>query len=446
MQHHPGKRTAIAVLVSGGETIGVASFIAALSYEARRAGFRLLGIPYGFASFNTEWLAPRVTTLNPDALHVEDAGTALPIIRYTPTDQELRAGVKALVRRGVGLVVVIGGNGSAVKAARLARCAANKLRVLHVPKTHDDDVALPEGAHSIGFKSVRHYVSEEIVAAHHRFRSRPHNFALMQVRGRDSGHLTLDSYRLTNRSVLAFFPRMWKAGVPLGRLLDVLGLAVLWRYAGHGNGGSKPYGVFLVSEGMADIIERQPQASGGPAPDYVNYGVTRVLAEGLTDWLSEHTRLTELKPGGVQTRVHDLGDVCATVLGKRPVDSDIELAGDLARFAIRLWESGGNWADLDYQAATLYRIGETLGLVELDSLVLPDGGCRTRYVDLQGERYREDVRRMPLPRRRLLEDTSLLESLSRVTGRPTRATPFLGAGPVDPKLAPDDVAAIIERC
>src|SRR5207253_2897523 len=86
-------------------------------------------------------------------------GSYLGIARANPTKdpQLLENTVNALLRLGVSQLITIGGDDTAFSAMKLEQHAAGRFRVVHVPKTIDNDLDLPPHIDTFGFQSARHY-------------------------------------------------------------------------------------------------------------------------------------------------------------------------------------------------------------------------------------------------------------------------------------------------
>jgi 6-phosphofructokinase 1 len=63
----------------------------------------------------------------------------------TKTPEHLQACLKALDELGVDKLISIGGDDTAFSALTLQKHSQGKLRVVHVPKTIDNDLDLPQG-------------------------------------------------------------------------------------------------------------------------------------------------------------------------------------------------------------------------------------------------------------------------------------------------------------
>ena len=150
----------LAILVGGGPAPGINSVIAAATIRAALQGIDVIGARDGF-----EWLmqgdTDHVTPLSIEAvsrIHFR-GGSYLGIARANPTKdtQLLENTVNALLRLNVSQLITIGGDDTAFSAMKLEQHAAGRIRVVHVPKTIDNDLDLPPHIDTFGFQSARHY-------------------------------------------------------------------------------------------------------------------------------------------------------------------------------------------------------------------------------------------------------------------------------------------------
>ncbi|MEP6917138.1 MAG: 6-phosphofructokinase, partial [Acidobacteriota bacterium] len=150
----------LAILVGGGPAPGINSVIAAATIRAKLEGLDVVGIRDGF-----EWLMQGdITHVVPMTIEAVSrihfrGGSFLGIARANPTKdpQLLENTVNSLLRLDVSQLVTIGGDDTAFSAMKLEAHAAGRLRVVHVPKTIDNDLDLPPHVDTFGYQSARHY-------------------------------------------------------------------------------------------------------------------------------------------------------------------------------------------------------------------------------------------------------------------------------------------------
>src|SRR5436309_2488799 len=140
------QRKRLAILVGGGPAPGINSVIGAATIRAAVEGVEVVGLEDGF-----EWImrgnVDHVRPLSIDAvsrIHFR-GGSHIGISRANPTtDPELLENtVISLLRLNVFELITIGGDDTAYSAMMLERKAAGRIRVVHVPKSIDNDLDLP---------------------------------------------------------------------------------------------------------------------------------------------------------------------------------------------------------------------------------------------------------------------------------------------------------------
>lgn len=146
----------IAILCAGGPAPGINTVIGSVAKVFLNAGYNVLGIHEGYKTIFTD--KPNVQSLDftfADAIYSR-GGSALKMSRHKPKDSEFK--VDFFVKNNVKLLVTIGGDDTASTANRLSKfLAANQVNVsnIHVPKTIDNDLPLPEGSPTFGYHTAK---------------------------------------------------------------------------------------------------------------------------------------------------------------------------------------------------------------------------------------------------------------------------------------------------
>src|SRR6185369_8838744 len=119
-------------------------------------------------------------------------GSHLGISRANPTKSPelLRRCLETLDQLGVGMLVTIGGDDTCFSSASLARASNGKLRVVHVPKTIDNDLDLPQDVYTFGFQTARH-IGVEVVKNLMVDAKTTSRWYFVVAMGRKAGHLAL---------------------------------------------------------------------------------------------------------------------------------------------------------------------------------------------------------------------------------------------------------------
>lgn len=252
---HPNKT--IGILVGGGPAPGLNSVIHSVTIEAINNGFQVLGIMEGF-----RYLAEGVRNMIPltieqvSRIHLK-GGSILKTSRVNPTKKEetLRNTVQVLLDAGITHLVTIGGDDTAFSAYQVASYAQEKMgvdiRSVHVPKTIDNDLPLPEGIPTFGFETAREVGTRLVINLMEDARTTERWFIVVAM-GRKAGHLALGIGKSAG-ATLTLIPEEWSARpVRLQELADTIVGSILKRMA-QGRG----HGVAVVAEGMMEIMAPQ---------------------------------------------------------------------------------------------------------------------------------------------------------------------------------------------
>ncbi len=147
----------LAILVGGGPAPGINGVIYSATVEARERGLEVFGIYEGFKYLIEGRLVGTPLTLKEIAYIHNEGGSILRTARANPTQslEGLRNCVTTLAQAGIFYLVSIGGDDTAFSAASVARYAQEQMGLtfysVHVPKTIDNDLPLPEGIPTFGF-------------------------------------------------------------------------------------------------------------------------------------------------------------------------------------------------------------------------------------------------------------------------------------------------------
>jgi len=159
MSAAPDPHHRLAILVGGGPAPGINSVIGAATIRACLEGVEVVGVRDGF-----EWLMrgdiDHVTPLTIDVvsrIHFR-GGSYIGISRANPTisPDHLETTIISLLRLGITDLITIGGDDTAFSALRLHQHAEGRMRVVHVPKSIDNDLDLPSHVDTFGFQTARH--------------------------------------------------------------------------------------------------------------------------------------------------------------------------------------------------------------------------------------------------------------------------------------------------
>ena len=365
----------LAILVGGGPAPGINSVIGAATIRANLSGVEVLGIQDGF-----KWLiegdTSRVTAMtiaDTSRIHFR-GGSTLGISRANPTKSpELLAKcLDTLDRLGVGMLITIGGDDTCFSASSLAKASRGKLRVVHVPKTIDNDLDLPQDVYTFGFQTARH-IGVEIVKNLMVDAKTTSRWYFVVAMGRKAGHLALGIGKAAGAS-LSLVSEEFENPVALSKIVDTLVGAIIKRLA-----QGRTDGVAVLAEGLVEQV-RASDIEG---------------LEGVERDAHGHIRIAEVDFGnmvkaGVKKRLAEM-NVSATIVSKNigyevrcadPIPFDMEYTRDLGYCAARHIIEGGTEALVSMQRGRFVP-------VPFDQIMDPvTGRMRVRMVDITSDRYK----------------------------------------------------------
>jgi len=387
VEHHKN----IAILVGGGPAPGINSVIGTATIRAQVEGIDVVGIRDGF-----EWIMKgdieHVVPLSIDEvsrIHFR-GGSHIGISRANPTrnPEHLENTVISLLRLNVSRLITIGGDDTAFSAMKLAEKSAGRIRVVHVPKTIDNDLDLPAYVDTFGFQTARHY-GVEIVKNLMVDAKTTSRWYFVIAMGRKAGHLALGMGKASG-ATLTLIPEEFSKPIRLKTIVDTLAGAIVKRLS-YG----RRDGVAIIAEGV--VLDVHPEDLRDlHEVERDEHGHLRIAEVNIGEILKAHVA-ARLKELGLKTTIvaKNIGYElrCAD-----PIPYDIEYTRDLGYCAAKYLLSGGSDALISMQAGHFVPIPFT------DLIDPATGKARVRYVDMLSERYAIARRYMIRLRRDDFED------------------------------------------
>jgi 6-phosphofructokinase len=364
-----------AILVGGGPAPGINSVIGAATIRGILGGARILGIPDGF-----RWLMEGDTSRVKE-LTVEDVsrlhfrgGSHLRTSRANPTKNaaHLEKVVESLLGLNVSGLITVGGDDTCFSAMKVEEKAAGRLRVVHVPKTIDNDLDLPHGIPTFGFQTARHIgvglVRNLMVDA----QTTEHWYFVVAM-GRKAGHLALAIGKSASATLSLISEEFPERPVAVKKLADILAGSVIKRTA-----AGRPYGVVILAEGLGEILDPEEiEELGAVALD--EHGHMRLDELNLGEILKRET-LKQLEPYHIKPTIV-AKNVGYELRCADPIPFDMEYTRDLGASAAKYLLEGGN------AAMVAIVNGHFTPLPFSDMLDPETGRTRVRMVDSHSESY-----------------------------------------------------------
>lgn len=369
------ERLKVGILVGGGPAPGINGVIRAATIKLRNHGAEVVGVYDGFAHL-----------MKGDSTHIRNlgiedvsaihfyGGSILRTSRANPTksEEDLRNVVKALHDLDVNCLITIGGDDTCYSAHKVAREAEDKLQVIHVPKTIDNDINLPHGIRTFGFASARSF-GVEIVKSVMNDAKTTSRWYIVTAMGRKAGHLALGIGSPAG-ATLTIIPEECKdPHLDFSWLIDTLVGAVIKRRAAGRN-----YGVAILAEGLAEKLTYEELASMGQL-EYDEHGHPRLSEIDLGKMVKYRLR-EELAKLGLNVTVVDK-DIGYELRCVDPTPFEMEYVKELGFAAAKHALLGGS--------------GDMVSIQDNVSVPIPfyaimdpaTGRTKVRMVDIHSEVY-----------------------------------------------------------
>jgi 6-phosphofructokinase 1 len=263
--------------------------IGAAATLATRRGHKVVGILDGF-----NWImrgqVDRVRELDEAAvsqIHLQ-GGSILHTSRANPTKnpEHLANVVKSLDRLGVDRLITVGGDDTASSAHRVAEAAEGRVRVVHVPKTIDNDLPLPHGIPTFGFETAREHGTTVVQRIAMDMQTTNRWFFIVMM-GRSAGHLALGAGKAAGAPVIVIPEEFPARPIRLEDVVRVLEGTIVKRLA-----QGRPDGVAVIAEGIMEYFdESDPILADVPRDEHghirlAEVPIARVLRTAVRDALA----------------------------------------------------------------------------------------------------------------------------------------------------------------
>ena len=240
------------ILVGGGPAPGINGVIGAATMVARRRGHRVVGIVDGF-----QWLMRGDTTHTRELAEAEVAGIHLQggsIIHTSRANpqkkpENLANVLRSLDSLGVTDLITIGGDDTASSANRLAEEAGGRIGVVHVPKTIDNDLPLPDGVPTFGFETAREHGTTVVERIAMDMQTTNRWFFIVMM-GRSAGHLALGAGKAAGAPITLIPEEFPDPPIRIDDIVRTLEGAIVKRLS-----QGRPDGVAVIAEGVASAMD-----------------------------------------------------------------------------------------------------------------------------------------------------------------------------------------------
>ncbi|MGB0837231.1 MAG: 6-phosphofructokinase [Flavobacteriaceae bacterium] len=245
-------RETVLIICGGGPAPGINTVISTVAKSFLKADYRVIGLHNGYEGLFLN---------EPDIVNIDykmadrifsRGGSALIMSRFKPRENQMSTDF--FERHNVKLLVTIGGDDTASTACRISefmKLTNRELRHIHVPKTIDNDLPLPDRNPTFGFHSAK---NEGVRIGNTVYEdARTSNlWFVMSSMGRSAGHL---AFGIASACHFPLFivPEMFnETKISIDKLVSLMMSTILKRKL-----QGLDYGVILISEGVFHLLDEE---------------------------------------------------------------------------------------------------------------------------------------------------------------------------------------------
>ncbi len=264
-------KDSIIILCGGGPAPGMNTVVFSVAKTFLSNGYRVIGLHEGYTGlFNDHPRTEDIDFFKADA-YFNRGGSYLQMSRFKPTNEDFEKNfnLKLFQENNVKLLVTVGGDDTASTANRIAKFLEAKqypIHNIHVPKTIDDDLPLPNNAPTFGFNSAKDEGAHLARTIYEDARTSG-NWLLISAMGRSAGHLALGIGEATH-CPMTIIPEMFnKTKITVGKIIKLTLSAIIKRklLGIH-------YGTVVVAEGVFHDLDSDDLKGTGVHMTYDEHG------------------------------------------------------------------------------------------------------------------------------------------------------------------------------
>jgi ATP-dependent phosphofructokinase / diphosphate-dependent phosphofructokinase len=261
------EKQAIAILCSGGPAPGINTVISSVAKVFLSDGYRVIGINHGTKTLFTN----NVDTVDitfPFADRIFGrGGSALTMARYKPKDEEFKPDF--FRDNNVKLLVTIGGDDTASTANRITKYLNSRkidVQNIHVPKTIDNDLPLPDRIPTFGYQSAKNEGVRIGNTVYEDARTSG-NWFVVSAMGREAGHIAYGVGTSCHYPMIVIPEMFNKTEITFEKIVDMIISSIIKRKILN-----LDYGAAVISEGVFHFMREEDIINSGINFTYDDHG------------------------------------------------------------------------------------------------------------------------------------------------------------------------------
>lgn len=264
-------KKSIVILTGGGPAPGMNTVVGSIAKTFIQNDFRVLGLHGGYKGLFSP--TPNFCELDffcSDSIF-NRGGSYLMMSRYKPTEVDFKENFNLdfFKNNNIQLLVTVGGDDTASTANRIAKFLAEKnypIANIHVPKTIDNDLPLPQNIPTFGYHSAKGE-GTKIAATIYEDARTSGNWFVVSAMGRSAGHLAL-GIGATCHYPMIVIPEMFnKTTITAEKIINMAISSIIKRKL-----MGISYGCIMISEGVFHELSHEEVAECGVKFTYDEHG------------------------------------------------------------------------------------------------------------------------------------------------------------------------------
>lgn len=260
-------KKSIAIICGGGPAPGINTVISTLTKTFIKDGYKVLGVHYGYKGLFSDKPDVKVLNFRKADRIFSRGGSTLIMSRFKPKDSDFKSDF--FEKNNVKLLVTIGGDDTASTASRLTKFLAKKdldVAHIHVPKTIDNDLPLPDRNPTFGFHTAKDQGVRIGNTVYEDART-SENWFVVSAMGRSAGHLAFGIASACHFPMM-IIPEMFnKTNITFDKLINMIISSII-----KSKIRGIEYGVAMVSEGVFHFMEEDEIKNSGINFTYDDHG------------------------------------------------------------------------------------------------------------------------------------------------------------------------------
>lgn len=261
----------IAILTGGGPAPGMNTVVGSVAKTFLNKGYRVLGLHEGYSGLFSK--NPR--TVEIDYFLADDifnrGGSYLQMSRFKPSDKNFAEdfNLDLFTSNNVKLLVTVGGDDTASTANRIAHFLEEKkypIANIHVPKTIDNDLPLPDGTPTFGYESALDKGATIARTVYVDARTSG-NWFVLSAMGRSAGHLAFGIGTACHYPMIVIPEMFDKTTITCDKIIKLVISAVVKRKI-----MKMDYGAAIISEGVFHELSDEEILKSGVHFSYDDHG------------------------------------------------------------------------------------------------------------------------------------------------------------------------------